>query len=194
MSKTRMNGATLLSPAPPALVTCRDEDGKANIITIAWTGIICSHPPKTYISVRPERHSYEIIKKTREFIINLTPASLAKAADLCGMLTGKKVNKFEKCNLSEEEAEGFSAPMIKESPMSLCCRVTDIIPLGSHDMFMADIESVYADDSLFDDKGRICLEKAGLISYTHGEYFEQGKKIGNFGFSVAKKKSKKAKR
>ncbi|MCQ2770978.1 MAG: flavin reductase family protein [Clostridia bacterium] len=193
MSKRKMNGATLLSPVPPTMVSCRGKDGKANIITIAWTGITCSHPPKTYISIRPERYSYGIIKETGEFVINLTNEKLVKAADLCGMLTGKKVDKFKKCELTEEETEGFSAPMIKEAPMSLCCKVTDIIPLGSHDMFMADIVNVYANEELFDEKDRLSIDTVGLVSYTHGEYFAQGKKLGKFGLSVANKEHKKKK-
>lgn len=191
MKKTKIGAGALLSPAPPAMVTCRDEGGRANIITIAWTGIVCTRPPKTYISVRPERFSYDIIKSTGEFIINLTSKELVKKADLCGMKTGRKIDKFKECQLTEEEADGFSAPMIAESPMSLCCKVSEIIPLGSHDMFLADIESIYVDETLFDKNGKLCLDKADLCAFSHGEYFEMGKKLGNFGFSVAKKKSKK---
>lgn len=191
MKKTKIGAGALLSPAPPAMVTCRDENGRANIITIAWTGILCTRPPKTYISVRPERFSYNIIKNSGEFIINLTSSDLVKKADLCGMKTGRKIDKFKECNLTEEEAEGFSAPMIAESPMSLCCRVCDVIPLGSHDMFLADIESIYVDETLFDKNGKLRLDRADLCAFSHGEYFKIGEKIGNFGFSVAKKKSKK---
>lgn len=191
MSKRKLGGGALEAPLPAAMVSCRGKDGKPNIITIAWTGIVCTRPPMAYISVRPERYSYELIKESGEFIINLTPSSLVRAADLCGMKTGRKVDKFKECNLSEEEAEGFSAPMIAESPLSLCCRLRSITPLGSHDMFIGDVEAVYADESLFDKNDRLCLEKADLCAFSHGEYFELGKKIGTFGFSVAKKKKKK---
>lgn len=187
MSKVKMSGGALLSPAPPAMITCRDEGGKDNIITVAWTGILCTHPPKTYISVRPERFSYEIIKKTGVFAINLTPASLVRAADLCGMKTGRKVDKFAACGLEKFEPDDFPVPLISESPLSLCCKVSDVVPLGSHDMFIADIVSVYADESLFDKNGRLCLYRVPLAAYSHGEYFSLGEKIGDFGFSVRKK-------
>ena len=188
MSKIRLGGGALLSPAPPAMITCRDEDGRDNIITIAWTGILSTHPPKTYISVRPERYSYGIIKKTGVFAINLTTAALVRAADLCGMKTGAKVDKFAACGLEKFEPEDFDVPLISESPLSLCCKVSDVVPLGSHDMFIADIVSVYADESLFDKNGRLCLYRVPLAAYSHGEYFSLGEKIGDFGFSVRKKK------
>ena len=191
MSKRKLGGGALEAPLPAAMVSCRGSDGKPNIITVAWTGIVCTRPPMAYISLRPERYSYEIIKESREFVINLTPSSLVRAADFCGMKTGRKVDKFKECKLGEEEAEGFSAPMISEAPLSLCCRLRSITPLGSHDMFIGDVEAVYADESLFDKNDRLCLEKADLCAFSHGEYFELGKKIGTFGFSVAKKKKKK---
>lgn len=188
MSKVKLGGSALLSPAPPAMVTCRGADGKDNIITVAWTGIVCSHPPKTYISVRPERFSYKMIKETGVFAINLTPASLVRAADLCGMKTGGKVDKFAACGLEKFEPDDFNVSLISESPLSLCCRVCDVIPLGSHDMFIADIVSVYADETLFDKNGKLCLYRTPLAAYSHGEYFALGEKIGDFGFSVRKKR------
>ena len=188
MSKVKLGGRALLSPAPPAMVTCRGADGKDNIITVAWTGIVCSHPPKTYISVRPERFSYKMIKETGVFAINLTPASLVRAADLCGMKTGGKVDKFAACGLEKFEPDDFNVSLISESPLSLCCRVCDVIPLGSHDMFIADIVSVYADETLFDKNGKLCLYRTPLAAYSHGEYFALGEKIGDFGFSVRKKR------
>ena len=188
MSKVKLGGSALLSPAPPAMVTCRGADGKDNIITVAWTGVVCSHPPKTYISVRPERFSYGIIKETGVFAINLTPVSLVRAADLCGMKTGGKVDKFAACGLEKFEPEDFNVSLISESPLSLCCRVCDVIPLGSHDMFIADVVSVYADESLFDKNGKLCLYRTPLAAYSHGEYFALGEKIGDFGFSVRKKR------
>ena len=184
-----MHGGTLLAPVPAVMVSVGDENEK-NIITVAWCGTLCSTPPKTYISVRPSRHSYEIIKRTGEFVINLVPASLAKSADYCGIFTGAKVDKFEKCHLTAETCEGVNTPAIAECPVSIGCKVTDIIPLGSHDMFVADIVSVSADENLFDEKDALHMEKADLIAYVHGAYFSLGKRLGKFGFSAVKKKNK----
>jgi flavin reductase (DIM6/NTAB) family NADH-FMN oxidoreductase RutF len=141
--------------------------------------------------VRSKRHSYNIIKESGEFVINLTPASLIKAADYCGIYTGAKVDKFVKCNLTKEEATEVKCPLIAESPLSLECKVTEIIPLGSHDMFLADIVAVDVDEELLDKDGKLHLDRAGLAAFAHGEYFELGKKIGTFGFSATKKKKKK---
>ncbi len=189
MSKVVWKGGALVAPVPPAMVSCGEGD-EANIITIAWTGILNTHPPKTYISVRPSRHSYELIRKSGEFVINLTPASLVRAADWCGIHTGRKVNKFEKCGLHKAEAAEVRCPLIEESPMSLECRVTDCIELGSHHMFLADIVAVDVDDSLLDKDGKLHLERGGLAAFAHGEYYELGRRIGAFGFSVKKKKKK----
>ena len=189
MAKQRWKGGALLGPLPPVMVSCGDME-RSNIITIAWTGILSTIPPKTYISVRPSRHSYKIIKETGEFVINLTPASLIKAADFCGIYTGAKVNKFERCNLHKQAAYELSCPMIEESPLSIECRVTDIVPLGSHDMFIADIVAVNVDEDLIDKDGKLRLDKASLAAFAHGEYFELGKRIGTFGFSARKKKKK----
>ena len=190
MSKISWKGGALTAPVPPSMVTCGAGE-KANIITIAWTGIINTVPPKTYISVRPSRHSYGLIKESGEFVVNLTPARLIRAADYCGVYTGKKVNKFEKCGLHPEPASVVGCPLLAESPLSLECRVTEILPLGSHDMFLADIVAVDVDESLLDTDGKLHLERAGLAAFAHGEYFELGKKIGTFGFSVRKKKKQK---
>lgn len=190
MPKIEWRGGALLAPVPPAMVSCGTQEN-ANIITVAWTGIVNTIPPKTYISVRPKRHSYEIIKQSGEFIINLTTEDLIRAADYCGMYTGAKVDKFEKCGLHKAEVPGFSAPMIGESPLSLCCRVTEIIPMGSHDMFLADIVSVQVDEALLDKQGKLHLDAAHLAAFAHGEYYAIGKKIGYFGFSAAKPKKKK---
>ena len=190
MAKQFWKGSTLLAPVPAALVTCGTMD-KPNVLTIGWTGILNTIPPKTYISVRPTRHSYNIIKEKGEFVINLTPAQLVKEADYCGIYTGKKVNKFEKCKLTKVKGTQVDCPMIEECPISIECKVTQIIPLGSHDMFMADIVAINVDEELFDKEGKMHFEKAGLIAYAHGEYYELGKKIGRFGFSTDKKKKKK---
>ena len=191
MAKKTLKGGALVCPLPPTMVSCGDMES-SNIITIGWTGILNTVPPKTYISVRPTRHSYNIIKESGEFVINLTPASLVKEADYCGIYTGKKVNKFEKCKRTKEEATVVSCPMIAECPVSIECKVTDIVPLGSHDMFMADIVAVNVAEELFDKDGKFHLEKADLIAYAHGEYFTLGKRLGNIGFSTNKKKKKRS--
>ncbi len=190
MSKIKMPSSTLLSPVPAVMVTCGTKEEGINVITIAWTGIISSTPAKTYISVRPERHSYEIIKKNKKFAINLVSSDLARATDLCGMKTGAKIDKFKEAHLTPEYVEEADCPIISESPMSLICKVTDIVPLGSHDMFIADIIAVYADEKLMDEKGKLCISRAHLAAYAHGEYYALGKRIGKFGFSVAKKRTK----
>ena len=187
MAKIKWRGGALTAPVPPAMVTVGEGD-EANIITVAWTGIVNTVPPKTYISVRPTRHSYGLLKKTGEFCVNLTPAKLVKAADFCGMYTGKKVDKFAKCGLTKGKATEVACPIIEECPLTLECKVTDVLELGSHHMFLADIVAVDVDESLVDDKGKLRLDKAGLAAYAHGEYFELGKKLGAFGFSAKKKK------
>ena len=186
MSKIVWRGGALTAPVPPCMVSC-GEGECANIITIAWTGIINTVPPKTYISVRPTRHSYELIRSSGEFVVNLTPVSLIRAADYCGVHTGKKVKKFERCGLHKVPASQVSCPLIEESPLSLECRVTDVIELGSHHMFLADIVAVDVEESLVDREGKLHLERAGLAAFAHGEYFELGRRIGTFGFAVKKK-------
>ena len=190
MAKVTWRGGALIAPVPPAMISCGTME-ESNIITVAWTGILGTVPPKTYISVRPRRHSYNIIKERGEFIINLTTEALIHAADYCGMYTGAKVDKFTACNLTKEEVPDFSCPMIAEAPLSLACRVTDVIPMGSHDMFIADVVSVHVDESLIDESGKLRLEKAQLAAFAHGEYYGLGKKLGWFGFSAVKKKKKK---
>ena len=186
MSRKSFAPGALLAPTPPVLVTVGDKD-TANIITIGWTGILATHPPRTYVSVRPSRHSYEILKKTREFVINLPTEKYAREVDFCGIYTGAKVDKFEKCGFTKAKSEVVSAPTIAECPVAIECRVAEIIPMGTHDVFVADIVSVSCDDGLLDKDGRICFERAGLLAYVHGEYFSLGKSLGKFGFSTAKK-------
>ena len=191
MAKQKWKGGALIAPVPPAMISCgSDEDGSSNIITVAWTGIINTIPPKTYISVRPSRHSYKLIKERGEFAINLTTEKLVRSADFCGIYTGAKVNKFEKCDLHKEEASEVSCPLIAESPLSLECKVTDVIELGSHHMFLADIVAVDVDESLINADGKLCLDRAHLAAFAHGEYFALGEKLGYFGFSVKKKHKK----
>lgn len=187
MAKIQWKGSTLLAPLPPVMVTC-GEGEQANIITVAWAGIINTHPPKVSISVRPTRHSYGLIKESGEFIINLTPEHLIRAADYCGMYTGAKVDKFAATGLHKEAAQAVSCPMIAECPLSLECKVTDILPQGTHDLFLADVVAVNVDEALLDEKGKLCMERAKLAAFAHGEYFALGKSLGLFGFSVAKKK------
>ncbi len=179
----------LTAPLPPVLVTVGDMD-EANIITIAWTGILATIPPKTYISVRPTRHSYKMLKERGEFVINLPSASLAKQVDYAGIYTGAKVDKFEKCGFTKVDSKELEAPTIAECPIALECSITDILPMGSHDVFLADIVSVSCREDILED-GRICYDKADLLAYAHGEYFALGEKLGKFGFSTDKQKSAK---
>ena len=187
MSKIKWKGGALLSPVPAVLVSCGNEEN-ANLITIGWTGIVCTQPPKLYISVRPERHSYEIIKRDMEFCVNLPSVEIVRALDYCGVKSGKDHDKFLETKLTKAKSFEVSCVSVEESPLCLECKVADIIPLGSHDMFIADIVAVAADEKLIDEKGRLMLEKANLLAYAHGDYFALGKKIGDFGFSVRKKK------
>ncbi|NPA36236.1 MAG: flavin reductase family protein [Chlorobi bacterium] len=192
MSKISWKPGNMLYPLPAVMVTVGDKPENYNIITIAWTGTICSDPPMLYISVRPGRHSYHILKETGEFVINLTTKELAFATDWCGVRSGRKYNKFEKMNLSIGKSVKVKAPAIEESPVNIECKVTDVRKLGSHDMFIAEVVNVQVDESFINENtGALELNKAGLITYSHGNYFEIGKKIGKFGFSVEKKKKKK---
>ena len=193
MAKTSWKPGNMIYPLPAVMVTCRDK-GQDNIITIAWTGTICTNPPMTYISVRPERHSYEMIKNSGEFVINLTTKQLTRATDFCGVRSGRDVDKFKEARLTKEEAQVVDAPIIAESPVNIECRVKKIMPLGSHDMFIAEVVGVTVDDKYMDEKGKFNLNRSGLIAYSHGEYFELGKKIGKFGYSVQKPGRKKKKR
>ncbi|MDD3429322.1 MAG: flavin reductase family protein [Oscillospiraceae bacterium] len=187
MNKIAMKPGTLLAPLPPVLVSCGDME-QSNIITIGWTGILNTQPAKTYISVRPERHSYNIIKESGEFIINLPCESLVRAVDWCGCRTGSKYDKFAQLKLTKKLATKVACPQIDECPITIECRVTEIVPLGTHDMFVADILAVNIDEKLFDDKGKIRIEKAHLMAYAHGEYFALGRRLGSFGCSVKKKR------
>lgn len=189
MKKERkhLSPGALLAPVPPALVTVGDYDN-ANIITIGWTGILASQPPKTYVSVRPTRYSYNILKNNPEFVINLPSKDLALAVDYAGIYTGAKVNKWEKCNFTKQKSEKVDTPTIAECPIAIECRVCDIIPMGSHDVFMADIVGVSCHDSIVDNDGKIHFEKADLLAYAHGEYYSLGDVIGRFGFSTDKPK------
>ena len=178
---------TFLYPIPVVMVSCGTME-KSNIITVAWTGIVNTDPAMVYISVRPSRYSYNIIKERREFVINLTNEKLVKATDWCGVKSGEKVDKFKEMNLHKQEAKFVSCPLIKESPVSVECKVKEIKKLGSHDMFIAEVLSIDADETYIDSNGAFDISKCNLIAYSNGHYYSLGKKIGKFGFSVRKKR------
>ena len=187
MERVKWRGSTLLSPVPAALVTV-GEGERANVLTVAWCGIVCSQPPVTYISVRPQRHSYGLLKECGEFVIHLTNEQLVRATDYCGVYTGAKVNKFEKCGLTRIPSTEVAPPTIAEAPLALECRVRRVEPLGTHDMFLADILAVTVREELLDETGKLCLDRAGLIAWSHGAYYSLGERLGSFGFTAAKKK------
>ena len=192
MEKITWKPGNMLYPVPAVMATCgcyekpEDED-RCNVITVAWTGTVCSDPAMTYISVRPERYSYSLLKETGEFVINLTPRRLLRAADTCGVLSGRDLNKFRRCHLTLQTASAVKAPLLADSPVNLECRITQVLPLGSHDMFLAKVVAVDVAAELLDDTGRFHLEKADLVAYSHGTYFSLGEALGRFGYSVRKK-------
>lgn len=187
MAKQFWKGSALLAPVPATLVTCGTME-KHNVLTVAWTGICCTRPPMTYISVRPERFSYDIIKKSGEFVINLTTSAMVRQTDLCGVKSGRDTDKFELCGFHAISAQKVSVPIIEECPVALECRVTEIKPLGSHAMFLAEIVGIDVDEKFIDSKGKLNLQQCGLTAYAHGEYFTLGRKSGEFGYSVRKRK------
>ncbi len=190
LPKLTWKPGTLLYPLPPVMVTCGTMK-KSNIITAAWTGTVNSEPPMAYVSVRPERHSYAMIKESGEFVINLTTERLARAADLCGVKSGRDVQKFRLCRLTPAAATAVSAPLIEESPVNIECRVTRRLELGSHDMFIADVLAVNVEDFLLDSKNSLRLDRARLIAYVHGRYRALGRDLGKFGFSVRENRRRK---
>jgi len=187
MSKLKWKPGTMMYPLPPVMVSCGDMES-SNILTVAWTGIICTDPAMTYVSIRKERHSYNLIKDKGEFVINLASSNLAKTVDFCGVKSGKNIDKFKECNLTKEAATEISVPMIKECPINIECRVKEIKELGTHDMFIAEILAVSVDDKYLDETGRFDMEACDLLAYSHGHYYSLGKRLGKFGFSVEKKK------
>lgn len=191
MSKVTFKPGTMLNPLPAVMVSCGEGDSK-NIITIAWTGIINSEPPITYISVRKSRHSHQLISENKEFVINLVTSELAFQADYCGVKSGKDVDKFKEQKLTPVIGEHVKCPMIKEAPVNIECKVREIVEYPSHDMFIADIVAVHAEESLLNENGKLELDRAKLVAYSHGEYFELSKKpLGRFGYSIMKPKTKK---
>ncbi len=191
MSKIQWKPGTMVYPLPAVLVTCGDHESNYNIITVAWTGTICTEPAMTYISLRPTRLSYEIIRRTGEFVINLTTKRLAKAVDFCGVKSGRDVDKFQSLKLTPVTSSRVKCPLIKESPLNIECRVSEIKHLGTHDMFLAQVLAVQAESEFMDSKGAFHFNEAEPICFSHGKYYLLGKCLGNFGFSVRKKKPKK---
>ena len=189
MAKITWKAGTMLSPLPPALISCGSLD-KPNVMTAAWTGIICTEPTLVYVSIRPSRYSNEIIRKTEEFVINIPTVKLAKAVDLCGVKSGRNVDKFKLAGITAEKCSQVKAPQVKEAPISLECKVKQITSYGTHDMFLAEVVAVDVDDEYIGQKNDLNLEKAGLLAYAHGFYYALGKKIGKFGWSVEKKSTK----
>ena len=192
MSKVTWKPGTFLYPLPAVMVSCGDME-KSNIITVAWTGILNTDPAIVYISVRPSRYSYNLIKESGEFVINLTNKDLAYATDWCGVKSGEKVDKFKEMKLTKERAKFVKSPMIKESPVSVECKVKEIRELGTHHMFVAEVLAINADEKYINEKGAFDISKCDLIAYSNGNYYTLGKKIGRFGFSVQKNKKKKKK-
>ena len=182
-------GGTLEAPLPPALVSCGTPE-HPNVLTLAWTGIVNTIPPMTYISVRPERYSYDLIKNSGEFVINLPTEELVPAIDFCGVKSGRNLDKIAACGLHTEPGETVQAPLILESPVHLECKVRQVLSLGSHDMFLADITAVRVDEDYMDANGRLCMERCHLAAYIHGTYYSIGQALGTFGFSVKKKQEK----
>jgi len=192
MTKIPWKPGTLIYPLPAVMVSCGISEKEYNIITIAWTGTICTNPPMCYISVRKERHSYNIIKKNMEFVINLTTKELAHATDWCGVRSGRDYNKFKEMKLTPETGQIVKTPLIKESPLNIECKVKDIIALGSHDMFLAEVVAVNADEKFYEkENSKFHFNHTEPICYSHGKYYTIGNKIGKFGYSVLKKKRKK---
>ncbi len=190
MSKEFWKPGNMLYPVPAVMISCKAGNEKANIITVAWAGTVCSDPAMVSISVRPDRHSHHIISESREFVINLVTEKLTRVCDWCGVRSGRDYDKFKEMKLHEYFSDLMETPAIEESPVNIWCRVTKIEELGSHDMFIAKVAGVTVDDSYMDAKGRFALEKTGLIAYSHGEYYALGKKLGKFGYSVKKRDRK----
>lgn len=187
MRKTQIwKPGNMLYPVPAVMVSVADREGNTNIITVAWTGTVCSDPAMLYISVRPERHSYHMLRETGEFVVNLTTKKLTRAADYCGVRSGRDVDKWKEMNLTPGKAQKVCAPIIEESPVNLECRVTEVKELGTHHMFLAEVVAVDVDEAYLNDKGKFELNSTELVAYSHGEYLETGKCLGTSGYSVKK--------
>ena len=188
MAKQTWKAGNMLYPLPAVMVSVTDGKGQDDIITVAWTGTICTNPPMVYISVRPSRFSHHMLMETGEFVINLTTEKLTRATDYCGVRSGRDVDKFKEMHLTKQKLNHINCPGIEESPVTIECKVKEIRPLGSHDMFIADVLSIDADEKYIDGKGAFDISKCDLIAYANGRYFEMGKQVGTFGYSVRKKK------
>lgn len=190
MSREYWKPGNMLYPVPAVMVSCQRPGERPNIITLAWAGTICSDPAMLSISVRKSRYSYDIIKETGEFVVNLNTKALNYATDFCGVKSGRDIDKFAELKLTPLESRTVAAPGIAESPVSIECKVKQVLELGSHDMFLAEVTAVSVDPKYMDETGKFCLNDIGLVAYSHGEYFELGEKLGKFGYSVEKKKNK----
>lgn len=189
MKKIQFKGSVLLNPVPVVMITSKNSEGKSNVFTVAWTGTICTKPPMLSISIRPERLSYDYIAETMEFIVNIPNSSMARETDFCGVVSGNKVDKIKQMEFTMVQGKEVDVDYIKECPVSIECKVKQIIKLGTHDLFLAEVVQSHIDENLMDENGKICLEKGKLLSYCHGEYFPMGEKpVGKFGYSVAKNK------
>lgn len=191
MEREVWKGGNFVYPVPPALVSCADKEGNTNLITVAWTGTVCTNPPMAYISVRPERHSYKMIRESGEFVINLTTEAMVKGVDFCGVRSGRDVDKWKETGFTKGEGSKVKAPIVLESPVNIECRVVEVKELGSHHMFLASVEAVQVDPKYMDEKGKFELSKAKPAAYSHGGYYGLAEVIGTFGYSVRKKKKKK---
>ena len=190
MAKQAWKGGNMLYPLPAVMVSCANAEGERDIVTVAWAGTVCTNPPMLSISLRPERHSYHIVRESGEFVVNLVTARLQRACDWCGVRSGRDFDKWAECGLTPAPAATLGlAPAIEESPVSIECRVRDVLELGSHHLFLADVTAVQVEEGLLDARGRLDLARAGLTAYSHGEYFELGRRIGTFGYSVRKDRS-----
>ena len=192
MAKQKWKAGNMIYPLPAVMVSCGTQEAP-NIVTVAWTGTICTNPPMTYISLRPSRYSYDLIKESGYFVINLTTRNLVKATDFCGVRSGRNLDKFKEMNLTANCENTVEVPMIEESPVNVVCKVKEIKPLGSHDLFIADVLEVYVDDKYMDEKGKFHLNQTDLIAYSHGTYLSLGEQLGTFGYSVMKPKTVKIK-
>ena len=191
MAKQAWRGGNMLYPLPAVMVSCANRAGEKDIVTVAWAGTVCTNPPMLSISLRPERHSYHIIRESGEFVVNLVTSRLQRACDWCGVRSGRDYDKWAECHLTPADSTALDlAPAIAESPVSIECRVRDVLELGSHHLFLADVLAVQVEESLLDEGGRLDLARAGLTAYSHGEYFELGRRIGSFGYSVRKRPAK----
>lgn len=191
MTKVTFKGSAILNPVPAVMITSQNSEGKANVFTVGWIGTACTRPPMITVAIRPERLSYDYIKETEEFVVNLPPASMTQIVDYVGVVSGKREDKIEKLKLALQPSERVAVPSLADCPVNIECKLKSITPLGSHDLFLAEVVSISVDENIIDEKGKIRLEKANLIAYSHGEYFAlQSKPLGKFGYSIQKKKKK----